>query len=235
MCSGFLKEPIMTKEEYDLVVEILKNKKRILIFKRIFDIITSYIMSVIFSPLLLIFSVMILVDSGAPVFFRQERMGKNSKTFRIFKFRTMRNNTATADGITVANDNRITKLGSFLRKYRLDEIPQLFNIIKGEMSFVGPRPDLPKYYMVNDYGYKCVLLVKPGITGLATLVFKDEDKILALCENPETAYIEDIFPNKVKLNIDYIKKISILNDLKGIFETVLCVFVQNGEKKNLNI
>jgi lipopolysaccharide/colanic/teichoic acid biosynthesis glycosyltransferase len=214
----------MTKEEYDYLVKSLRKKRVILLLKRMFDILVSFIMILALSPVILILSILIMIDSGFPVFFRQERMGKNGKTFRIFKFRTMKNNTATADGITLYNDKRITRIGEFLRKYRLDEIPQLFNIIKGEMSFVGPRPDLPKYYMVDDYGYKSVLLVRPGVTGEATLKFKDEDKILSTSENPEKTYTEEIFPQKVRLNIDYIKRISILYDMKIIINTVINVF-----------
>lgn len=221
------KEPIMTKEEYDYLVKSLRKKRLTLLLKRVFDILVSFIMILALSPIILILSVLIIVDSGFPVFFRQERMGKDGKIFRIFKFRTMKNNTATADGITLYNDKRITKIGAFLRKYRLDEIPQLFNIIKGEMSFVGPRPDLPKYYMVDDYGYKSILLVRPGVTGEATLKFKDEDKILSTSENPEKIYTEEIFPQKVRLNIDYIKRISILYDLKIMIDTFLSVFVKN--------
>ena len=219
----------MTKEEYDRLVSNLKEKTTTLIFKRIFDLLVSFIMIFILLPVIVILSILIVIDSGFPVFFKQERMGKDGKTFIILKFRTMKNNTSTADGITLHNDNRITKVGKFLRKYRLDEIPQLFNIIKGEMSFVGPRPDLPKYYIIDDYGYKSVLLIRPGITSEAALKFKDEDKILSISENPEKTYIEEIFPQKVRLNTEYIRNISILYDIKIMFNTVSNVFLK---KKN---
>lgn len=220
-------DPIMTEEEYVYFSNALKKKKVTLYLKRLFDILFSFVLILIFFPIILILSALIVVDSGFPIFFRQERMGKNEKKFSILKFRTMKNNTATSDGITLQNDRRVTKIGKFLRKYRLDEIPQLFNIIKGEMSFVGPRPDLPKYYMLDDYGYKSVLLVRPGITGEATLRFKHEDKILSISKNPEKTYIEEIFPQKVRLNIDYINNISILHDIKIIFDTVIEVFFKN--------
>lgn len=232
LSANSIKEPIMTREEYQLIAENLKKRKGLPIFKRMFDILISLVLTIIVSPLLLIISLIIWFDSGGPIFFRQERMGKESKTFRIFKFRTMKNNTATPDGITLAKDNRITKIGGFLRKYRLDELPQLFNIIKGEMSFVGPRPDLPKYYMDDDYGYKCVLLVKPGVTGEATLEFKDEDVILALSENPEKKYKEEIFPKKIKMNIEYIKKISVMSDIRIMAKTFYDVLLKrNAEKR----
>lgn len=220
------KKPIMTKEEYDYFVKSLRKKRATLLLKRFFDILVSFIMILALLPVILMLSVLIIIDSGFPVFFRQERIGKDGKIFRILKFRTMKNNTATADGITLHNDKRITRIGAFLRKYRLDEIPQLFNIIKGEMSFVGPRPDLPKYYIGDDYSYKYVLLVRPGVTGEATLKFKDEDKILSISENPEKTYTEEIFPQKVRLNIDYIKRISVFYDLKIMIDTFLIVFVK---------
>lgn len=224
-----LSEPIMTKGQYDYVVGQLRKKSKVLIMKRAFDIVVSFSMIVLILPVLSFCSLLILTSSGYPVFFRQERMGRNGKVFRIFKFRTMKNNTATADGLTLRNDQRITKIGQFLRKYRLDEVPQLFNIIKGEMSFVGPRPDLPKYYKDNDYAYKCVTLIRPGVTCPATLQYKDEDEILALSEDPEKTYIEEVFPNKVRLNLDYIIEISILYDLKIMIDTCLRVFFKTNK------
>lgn len=221
------RKSIMTMDEYEIVVKILRKKTCTLFFKRLFDIIGSFFLIIILSPLICILSVLILIDSGYPVFFKQERMGKDRKVFKIIKFRTMENNTETPDGITMHNDKRITKIGVFLRSYRLDEIPQLFNILKGEMSFVGGRPDLPKYYQTDDYAYKCVLLVRPGITSEATITFKDEDKILSNSRNPEMTYIEEIFPQKVKMNIDYIKNMSLLLDIKIILNTFINVFVKN--------
>lgn len=222
------KEPIMTKEEYDFMINNLNKRKVIFAFKRVFDVAASLIMAVILSPMLIIFSLMIFLSSGRPVFFTQERIGRYGKRFNIIKFRTMKNNTATSDGITLLNDMRITKVGSFLRKYRLDEFPQLFNILKGDMSFVGPRPDMPQYYKVNDYGYKCVLLVKPGVTGEVTLKYKGEDSILSLSKDPEKTYIEKIFPEKVKLNIEYIKNITLLYDLNILLKTVYYVFANRN-------
>lgn len=228
------KQSIMMKEEYDSIAESLKKRKFTFLLKRLLDIAAALIMIIVFSPVLLIFSLMILFGSGKPVYFKQERMGKDGNIFKIIKFRTMRNNTATADGITKINDRRITKTGAFLRKYRLDEIPQLFNILKGDMSFVGPRPDMPIYYDTADYGYKCVLLAKPGVTSEATLKFKGEDEILALSENPEKTYAEEIFPEKVRMNIDYIKKITLLYDFNIILKTVYYVFINRSHKSTLS-
>ena len=216
----------MTKKEYKLIVDNINKKKWTMFSKRLFDLLASFTLLIILLPLILIILLLILFDSGKPVFFRQERIGKAGKNFKIFKFRTMKRYTAKEDGITLANDARITKIGMFLRRYRLDEIPQLFNIIKGEMSFVGPRPDLSKYYVTNDYAHMCVLLIKPGVTGNATLKFKDEDKILAQSENPEKTYKEEIFPEKIRLNIEYIKQLSISYDLKIIFRTIIETFIK---------
>lgn len=218
------RKPIMIKEEYDQIVQALKNKRATLFFKRVFDLVFALVLIVLLLPLMVVLSALIVLDSGLPVFFKQERMGKEGKTFQILKFRTMKKNSTTSHGITLANSDRITRVGGFLRKYRLDEIPQLFNVIKGEMSFVGPRPDLPKYYEVDDYGYKCVLLVKPGITGEATLKFKDEDMLLAMSDDPEMTYVKEIFPQKVILNTEYVMNSSFLYDFNLMISTLLYVF-----------
>ncbi len=222
----FSEKPIMSRQQFESVVKQLERKKTTLCGKRFFDLIFALFLIILLWPIMLIVSTFILLESGKPVLFRQARMGKDGTIFTIYKFRTMTNDSATADGITIAGDKRITRLGKILRKYRLDELPQLFNIITGEMSFVGPRPDLPRYYKMNDYSHKCILLVRPGVTGPATLEFKDEDELLSLTDNPESVYCEHIFPQKVKLNIDYIQKISFISDLKIVAETFWIVFVK---------
>ncbi len=230
-----VKEPLMTKEEYDIVVQAINKKKTTLMLKRLFDLVVAIMLLIVLSPLLILFSLRILLDSGRPIFFRQERMGKYGKTFEIFKFRTMRQNTATADGITLLDDNRITKVGAFLRKYRLDEVPQLFNVIRGDMSFVGPRPDLPKYYEVEDKAYRCILLVKPGVTCPAALEFKDEEVILALSDNPEETYVNKVFPMKVELNLKYLRNISVYQDMKIMLDTFVSVFIKSESSKSGHI
>lgn len=217
---------MMTKEEYELLVRKLKSKTAVFVLKRLIDISASVLLLLILSPLMILTAVMIFAESGFPVFFMQERMGRNGVVFKIYKFRTMKVGSATKDGITYKNDSRITKTGGFLRKYRLDEVPQLFNIIIGDMSLVGPRPDLPKYYISHDYAYKAVLLVRPGITGNATLAFKDEDEILSKSKEPEMTYCNEVFPEKIKLNVKYIENISVLNDIKLIFSTIIGVFLK---------
>lgn len=222
-----IEKPVLTKEEYEDILKNLEQKKTMILFKRIFDVIISFFIIVFLSPLLLTLSILIVIDSGMPIIFKQERMGKQGRTFTILKFRTMENNSTTIDGITLLRDKRVTRIGYFLRKYRLDELPQLFNILKGDMSFVGPRPDLSRYYSLNDYAHKCILLVRPGVTCESTLKFKDEDKMLSMSAEPEKTYVEEVFPQKIRLNIEYIKNMSILSDIKIIVRTVIEVFVKN--------
>ncbi|PWU67166.1 sugar transferase [Gracilibacillus dipsosauri] len=202
----------------------LASINRYVQMKRIVDFVLALLMFVILLPISIIISIFIVIDSGLPVFFKQERMGYKGQTFKIVKFRTMRPNTSTLDGITHKEDMRITRIGKILRKFRLDEIPQLINVLKGEMSFVGPRPDMPHLYQNKDKYYQYVLLVPPGITGKATLEFKDEDALLSESKNPEQYYRERIFPEKVRINVEYIKVATLIKDFKIMFETVVRVF-----------
>ena len=187
--------------------------------KRLFDIIFSLIGLILLSPILFIISVAIVIDSGLPIIYTQERVGKNRIPFKLFKFRSMR---AESKGlkITVANDNRITTVGRFIRKYKMDEFPQFINILKGEMSFVGPRPELERY--VNQYSKEqlMVLNTKPGLTGLDSLNFTKESELLKGKENPETFYIEHIMPIKLKYNLTYMHKKSLWFDIKIIIKTI---------------
>lgn len=219
-------ETIMTKEAYEILDNKLKSKRITFFVKRLMDIFTAIIFLALCAPLIIIITLMIFLESGFPVFFVQERMGRKGNIFKIIKFRTMRVGSSTKDGITFKHDSRITKTGNFLRKYRLDEIPQLFNIIRGDMSFVGPRPDLPKYYQSDDHAYKAVLLVRPGLTGNATLAYMYEDEILSKSKDPEMCYINEVFPQKIKINIKYIEDLSILNDIRLLFSTIINVFLR---------
>ncbi|SHM59624.1 sugar transferase [Gracilibacillus kekensis] len=201
----------------------LSSIKRYVQMKRVFDLIVSLLMFIVLLPISIIIGLWIALDSGLPILFKQERMGYKGRTFKIIKFRTMKNDSFTKDGITHKGDMRITRIGKILRKFRLDEIPQLINVIKGEMSFVGPRPDMPHLYRNTNKLYKYVLLVPPGITGKATLEFKDEDELINNSDNPEKFYNEIIFPEKVRLNVEYIKEATILKDMKIMIETVVRV------------
>lgn len=202
----------------------LEDKKFQLIMKRIFDITASVVGLVILSPIFILISIFIKLDSRGPVFFRQIRVGLNKKEFKIFKFRTMVNDAEVKGRqITVGNDNRITNVGYFIRKYKIDEFPQLINVLKGEMSLVGPRPEVPSYVELYDEEQEQVLMVKPGITDYASIEFRNENEILGNSLNPEEEYIENIMPMKIELNLKYINEISVLTDIRLIFRTILCI------------
>ena len=215
--------------------EIVSRKKISLLFKRIFDIIFSIlILLILFIPIIII-SIAIIIDSNGSVFYRQERVTKYGKKFRIFKFRTMVTNADKIGTlVTVKSDNRITKVGKFLRKYRLDEFPQIFNILIGDMSFVGTRPEVTKYVeKYSDYMY-ATLLLPAGLTSYSSINYKDEDEIISEHlkdnENIDDIYVNYILPDKMKYNIEYIERFSFLYDLKIMFKTFLSVFL--GGKNN---
>ena len=188
--------------------------------KRIFDIILSLFGLIILLPFMLIIAVFIKFDSKGPIFFRQVRVTKGGKEFKIFKYRTMKVGSDKYSQITVGKDERITKIGSFLRKYKLDEIPQLINVLIGDMSLVGPRPEVPKYVALYTDEQKEILRVRAGITDYASIEFSDENNLLALEEDSEKAYIEKIMPKKIELNKKYLSEISILTDIKIILLTI---------------
>ena len=188
--------------------------------KRIFDIILSLFGLMILFPFMLIIAILIKLDSKGPVFFKQIRVTKNGREFKIFKYRTMRVGSDKYSQITVGKDNRITKIGAFLRKYKLDEIPQLINVLLGDMSLVGPRPEVPKYVALYTKEQKEILKVRAGITDYASIEFSDENDLLASEEDPEKAYIEKIMPKKIELNKKCLSEISILTDIKIILLTI---------------
>lgn len=192
--------------------------------KRAFDLILSILGLILLFPLLLLISLLIRLDSKGHVLFTQGRVGKNNIDFNIYKFRTMRVQSDKKGLLTLGNnDSRITKIGYFLRRYKIDEFPQLINIIKGNMSFVGPRPEL-RYYVnfYNEYDME-IFKVRPGITGLASLKYRNEVELLKQAEDPETFFIETIIPDKLKFNKEYIKKQSFFFDLKLIALTIIKV------------
>ena len=188
--------------------------------KRIFDITLSLFGLIILLPFMLIIAILIKIDSKGSVFFKQIRVTKNGKEFKIFKYRTMRVGSDKYSQITVGKDGRITKIGSFLRKYKLDEIPQLINVLIGDMSLVGPRPEVPKYVAFYTDEQKEILKVRAGITDYASIEFSDENGLLALEEEPEKAYIEKIMPKKIELNKKYLSETSVLTDIKIILLTI---------------
>lgn len=204
--------------------ERLKKKKVSLALKRIFDVIASSIMLVILSPLLLIISILIVTDSKGGVFYRQERVTQYGKKFKIFKFRTM---VANADKIgtqvTVSNDNRITKIGTVIRKYRIDEIPQLLNILVGDMSLVGTRPESVHYVKHYTPEMMATLLLPAGVTSEASIRYKDEAELLDQADDVDKVYIEKILPEKMKYNLESIKKFSFIREIETMIRTVVAV------------
>ena len=189
--------------------------------KRVFDIIASFCGIIILFPLIIIVSILIKITSKGPVLFKQVRVTKNGKLFKIYKFRTMKENSEGNKQITVGKDNRITGIGHILRKTKLDELPQLFNVLKGEMSLVGPRPEVPKYVDLYTDEQREILKVPAGITDYASIYFSNESELLGEAENPEEFYIKKIIPYKIELNKKYINEIGIMTDIKIIILTIL--------------
>lgn len=220
-----LRELKVNKNVELLNIEAMLDQKRVQLYlKRIFDFVVSLFGLIVLCPLLLLIAIIIKLDSKGPVFFKQVRVGKNENVFKIFKFRTMIVD-AEKKGmqITVGKDSRITKSGHLLRKFKLDELPQLINVLIGDMSFVGPRPEVPKYVALYDEQQRNILRVRPGITDLASIEYRDENTLLAESKNPEDTYIKEIMPRKIELNIEYLKKISLFFDIKLILKTILVI------------
>lgn len=193
--------------------------------KRLFDILASLTGLIILSPFLLLISLAVVLSSGFPVFYLQTRVGKNNKDFKLFKFRSMANNADKKGLLTVGGrDPRITSVGYFLRKYKLDELPQLFNVLFGSMSLVGPRPEVRKYVDLYNEEQKKVLSVQPGITDYASLDYINENELLAKSSNPEETYIKEVMPSKLQLNLKYINEAGLGTDLKIIFKTIGKIF-----------
>lgn len=216
----------MKNEEVKTYYNILQKKKTSLMLKRVFDVIVSILMIILLSPVLIAVSIWIKLDSKGPVFYRQERITQYGRVFRIFKFRTM---VTGADKIgtlvTTKNDSRITRVGEKIRKCRLDEIPQLFNILFGDMSFVGTRPEVKKYVDVYTDEMMATLLLPAGVTSLASIQYRDEDEILAKYVDEEHSvdevYVEKILPDKMKYNLKYLKSFSIVEDIVLCVKTVI--------------
>ena len=192
-----------------------------MILKRCFDLFFSVLGVLILLPLIIVVSILIKLTSKGAVLFKQVRVTKDGKLFKIYKFRTMRENSEGNKQITVGNDSRITSIGHILRKTKLDELPQLFNVIKGEMSLVGPRPEVPRYVELYTEEQRKILSVPAGITDYASIYFSNESELLGKAEDPEKYYIEKIMPHKIGLNMKYINNMGILTDIKIIMLTIL--------------
>ena len=212
------------KEYYDY----LQKRKFSLFVKRLFDICASALGLIITSPILLITAIAIKLDSKGPVFFRQERVTTNNKNFRIFKFRTMVHNADKMGTlVTVGKDKRITKVGSFVRKAKIDELPQLINVLIGDMTFIGTRPEVRKYVDCYTDEMKATLLMRAGITSYTSIKFKDEasimEKYIDKKHDADDVYINKVLPIKMKTNLEYIKKFNLFYDIKICIDTVLAV------------
>lgn len=193
--------------------------------KRLFDFIISLLGLLVLFPILFLIAVIIFFLMGWPIFYRQVRVGKNERNFKIIKFRSMvKNAEKQGPEFTTGGDSRITPLGNFLRKTKLDELPQLINVLVGDMSLVGPRPEVPRYVALYNENQKKVLSVRPGLTDPASIAYRNEEEILAGYENSEKAYIEEIMPAKLELNLKYIKDANFVTDLSLIIKTFAALF-----------
>ena len=218
----------MKNEQMRPYYEKLKQKRGGLIAKRLFDIVASLVMLILLSWLFLILAIAIKVDSHGPIFYRQVRVTTGNRDFRIFKFRTMVNNADKIGSlVTTGNDARITRVGAKIRKCRLDEIPQLLNILKGEMSFVGTRPEVRKYVDRYTDEMMATLLMPAGVTSLASISFKDEDELIDEYTEQgmsvDDAYMEKVLPEKMKFNLEYVNQFGFFLDIKLMIQTFVSV------------
>lgn len=214
----------MRKDEILSYYKILKKKQVSLFLKRIFDIIMSLILIIILFPLLIILAILIKRDSKGEIIYKSTRITQYNKEFQIYKFRTMvKDADKIGSQVTVGNDNRITKIGKTLRKYRLDEIPQLFNILKGDMSFVGTRPESPYYVKHYTNEMYATLLLKAGVTSETSIEYKDEANLLRDETDTDKIYIEKILPEKMKYNLKSVRDFSLAKDIKTMIKTVIAV------------
>lgn len=214
----------MRKDEILSYYKILKKKQVSLFLKRIFDIIMSLILIIILFPLLIILAILIKKDSKGEIIYKSTRITQYNKEFQIYKFRTMvKDADKIGSQVTVGNDNRITKIGKTLRKYRLDEIPQLFNILKGDMSFVGTRPESPYYVKHYTNEMYATLLLKAGVTSETSIEYKDEANLLRDETDTDKIYIEKILPEKMKYNLKSVRDFSLAKDIKTMIKTVIVV------------
>lgn len=216
--------------------EVLQKKRFSLVCKRLFDILVSAILLLILLPVFLILAVAIKIDSRGPVFYRQVRVTQYGKQFRIFKFRSM---VANADKIgtqvTVGNDSRITRMGKLIRKCRLDELCQLIDVFRGTMTFVGTRPEVPKYVDAYTPEMMATLLLKAGVTSLASILYKDEDRLLDGAEDVDKVYTQEVLPGKMRYNLRSLQNFSFWGDIKIMFMTVFAVLGKEYREEDVPV
>ena len=210
--------------EVKVYYDILQKRKISLVLKRLFDITVSSLMLLFLSPLFLILAIAIKLDSKGPVFYRQTRVTRYGEEFRIFKFRSMVTDADKGSLLTVGGDSRITKTGKFIRKYKLDELSQLIDVFRGTMTFVGTRPEVPRYVEKYTPEMMATLLLPAGITSEASIYYKDENELLDAAEDVEKTYLEVVLPDKMKYNLAAINSFSFIDDIKVMVLTVLAVF-----------
>lgn len=223
LCKWEKLPPEMQTEEVRRYYDILKKKRLSLFFKRVFDIFVSLLLLIILSPVFLILAIAIKIDSKGPVFYRQVRVTQYNKRFRIFKFRSMVQNADKGSQVTVSGDARVTRVGKVVRKCRLDELSQLIDVFRGKMTFVGTRPEVPKYTEQYTPEMMATLLLPAGVTSLASIYYKDEAELLDAAEDTDKVYVEDILPVKMYYNLKAIEKFSFFGDIKVMFMTVFAV------------
>lgn len=215
--------PEMQNEEVRRYYDILKKKKASLFFKRAFDIVVSLLLLLILSPLFLVLAIAIKIDSKGPVFYRQVRVTQYNRKFRIFKFRSMVQNADKGSQVTVNGDARVTRVGKVVRKCRLDELSQLIDVLRGKMTFVGTRPEVPKYTEQYAPAMIATLLLPAGVTSLASIYYKDEAELLDAADDTDKVYVEQILPAKMYYNLKAIESFSFFGDIKVMFMTVFAV------------
>lgn len=215
--------PEMQTEEVRKYYDILKKKRVSLFFKRLFDICVSLVLLIVLSPIFLVLSIAIKTDSKGPVFYRQTRVTQYNREFRIFKFRSMVQGADKGSQVTVENDVRVTRVGKLIRKGRLDEISQLIDVLRGKMTFVGTRPEVPKYTRQYTPEMMATLLLPAGITSLASIYYKDEAVFLDSAEDADKVYVEKVLPAKMYYNLKAIEKFSFWGDIKIMFMTFFAV------------
>lgn len=211
--------------------DILKKKTVSLVFKRVFDVVMSFILLILFSPLFLVLTVAIRIDSKGPAFYRQVRVTQYGRLFRIHKFRSMVAGADKGLQVTVNNDCRVTKVGHFIRKYRLDEICQLIDIFIGSMSFVGTRPEVPKYVDQYTDEMMATLLLPAGVTNITCVYYKDEAAMLAGAEDTDVIYMKKVLPQKMAYNLKAIEEFGFLGDIRVMFMTVFAVLGKDYKSK----
>lgn len=227
--------PEMQTEEVRKYYDILKKKRVSLFFKRLFDICVSLVLLIVLSPIFLVLSIAIKTDSKGPVFYRQTRVTQYNREFRIFKFRSMVQGADKGSQVTVENDVRVTRVGKLIRKGRLDEISQLIDVLRGKMTFVGTRPEVPKYTRQYTPEMMATLLLPAGITSLASIYYKDEAELLDSAEDADKVYVEKVLPAKMYYNLKAIEKFSFWGDIKIMFMTFFAVLGKEYRDEKANV